>query len=424
MATAWDVAGSFDNGFFDFETSPDGLKGWMTTTSGTGYFLLSNKTMTWNTGKFYWEVVWTGALGESQTGMAVPGATSNTSGNWRYTILSGTNPVLRSRRPSTSSDGTTIALGAGMLASPGDVLMFAYDSAASKLWIGLNGTWYDSGDPGAGTGETQSVDGGYDYLPMVAFNIVGEGGQAATIAPQVTAYSAPSGFSTLDLPPPDLALPTFSYNLDVLGTFDGLFSEQYRLNAKELHQGLLTDRWALAGNAVWTPVITAVHYRLTLSADGFDDIELPMTSFQSRVRQGRPSFLQVYVPGILDYLDDINDRADGDLVVEMGTRKTDGSTEVLEIARVNLGTVRYDRGPTSSTGTLSGNKTKTYTSPVSHDLNDVSLVSVSTSQRLRCRILNDVRPGDTVTAGGITFVVDLVQHIVSPAEAYMELSDG
>jgi len=191
-----------------------------------------------------------------------------------------------------------------------------------------------------------------------------------------------------------------------------------------LRQGLLTDRWALAGNAVWTPVITAVHYRLTLSADGFDDIELPMTSFQSRVRQGRPSFLQVYVPGILNYMDDINDRADGDLVVEMGTRRTDGTTEALEIARVNLGTVRYDRGPTSSTGTLSGNKTKTYTSPVSHDLNDVSLVSVSTSQRLRCRILNDVRPGDTVTAGGITFVVDLVQHIVSPAEAYMELSDG
>lgn len=424
MATVLDPSISFDNGFFDFQTSADGLTGWVDTNSGLGYFLKANKTMTWNTGKFYWEVVWNTDIHESQTGFCIPTANSNNDGNWRYTILSGTNPVIRSKRPSTGTDGTTIALGAGMLAAAGDTLMFALDTVASKFWIGLNGTWYNSGNPGAGTGETQAVDSGYDYLPLVAFSLSGQSNQSATIAPQTTTYSAPSGFTTLDLPPPDVALPSFSYSLNVLGTEAGEFSERYTLSAKELRQGLLADRWSVTGNAVWTPVVTATHYRLTLRADGFEDLELPMSSFQSRVRQGRPSFLEVYVPAILDFLDGINDRADGELVIELGTRKTDGTTSVQEIARGNLQDVRYDRGPRSTTGTLTGRKTKTYTSPKAVTLDDVELVSVASSNRVRCKIRNDVFPGDTVTASGLTFEVDNIQHIVSTQQAYMELSDG
>jgi hypothetical protein len=422
MATVWDPAGSYDGSFF--ATSPDGLKAWMTG-SGAGYFLLASKTMTWNTGKYYWEVVWTGSLGQSQTGMAVPGAMgASFSGNWRYEILSGTNPVLRSLRPSTGSAGTTIALGASMLAAPGDVLMFAYDSVASKLWLGLNGSWYNGGDPAAGTGATQSVDGGYDFLPFVAFSLQGELSQAATIAPQTTAYSAPSGFSTLDLPPPDVALPSFSYSLNVLDKAPAQFSEEYRLSAKELRQGVLADRWSIPGNAIWTPVVTAVHYRLTLRQAGHEDLELPMQSFQSRIRQGRPSFLEVYVPGVLDFLAGITDRADGELVIEMGSRKTDGTTDILEIARVNLEEVRYDRGPVSATGTLTGHKTQTFAGGKTVTLSDVELVSSATNLRVRTRVSNDILPGDEIHAGGVSFTVDVIQHIVSTSQAYMELSDG
>ena len=44
----------------------------------------------------------------------------------------------------------------------GDVIMVAFDADAGKIWFGKNGTWYDSGDPGAGTGEQFSgVTGAY-----------------------------------------------------------------------------------------------------------------------------------------------------------------------------------------------------------------------------------------------------------------------
>lgn len=426
MAVVWDPSISYDNANFDFLTSTDGRTAWISTGSGVGYYLHANKLMAWNDGKkYYWEVVWNGALGESKTGIAVPSATSNLYGSWRYVILSGTNPVIRWTDPANpGSTAGAIGLGASMLASPGDVLMFALDNNTGKLWVGLNGAWYNGGDPAAGTGQTRTVSLGYDYQPFVAFDQAGQTSQNATFYVQSTNYSVPAGFTTLDLPPPEVALPSFSYSLNTLEKHTALVLESYALDAKELHTSVVIDQWALAGNAVWTPVVTATHYRLTLRAAGLEDLELPMSSFQSRVRQGRPSFLEVYVPGILDFMDAIVARNDGELVVELGARKTDGTTSVQEIARGNLQDVRYDRGPRSTTGTLTGRKTQTYTTPKALTLDDVELVSVATNKRVRSKIRNDVFPGDTVTAAGLTFLVDNIQHIVSTQQAYMELSDG
>jgi hypothetical protein len=36
--------------------------------------------------------------------------------------------------------------------SDGDIVMFALDASAKKLWIGKNGVWANSGDPATGTG--------------------------------------------------------------------------------------------------------------------------------------------------------------------------------------------------------------------------------------------------------------------------------
>ena len=40
--------------------------------------------------------------------------------------------------------------------SAGDIAMFAYDHDAGKLWMGANGTWFNSGNPAAGTGNIWS----------------------------------------------------------------------------------------------------------------------------------------------------------------------------------------------------------------------------------------------------------------------------
>lgn len=38
-------------------------------------------------------------------------------------------------------------------AADNDVWTFAIDFVSGKAWVGLNGTWYNSGDPAAGTGQ-------------------------------------------------------------------------------------------------------------------------------------------------------------------------------------------------------------------------------------------------------------------------------
>jgi len=39
-----------------------------------------------------------------------------------------------------------------------DIVQFAVDLDTGKVWFGVNNTWIDSGDPGAGTGETYQND--------------------------------------------------------------------------------------------------------------------------------------------------------------------------------------------------------------------------------------------------------------------------
>ena len=106
-----------------------------------------------------------------------------------------------------------------------DILMFAYKDG--KFWIGKNGTWMNSGDPAAGTGDLVAQDGGrpsdrgdITWYPYVGYNstYIGNFGQDSTFAGTETAggnsdengygdfkYSVPSGFLTMcsaNLPEP------------------------------------------------------------------------------------------------------------------------------------------------------------------------------------------------------------------------------
>ena len=95
-----------------------------------------------------------------------------------------------------------------------DILMFAYKDG--KFWIGKNGTWMNSGDPAAGTGDLVAQDGGrpsdrgdVTWFPYAGFNstYTANFGQDGTFAGTETAggnsdengvgdfkYSVPSGF--------------------------------------------------------------------------------------------------------------------------------------------------------------------------------------------------------------------------------------
>jgi hypothetical protein len=79
--------------------------------------------------------------------------------------------------------------------STNDIIMVAFDADASKIWFGINGTWVDSGDPGAGTNEAfSSLAASTAFYPMIGTDGVG---CAATLRIDTSdwTYSAPTGFA-------------------------------------------------------------------------------------------------------------------------------------------------------------------------------------------------------------------------------------
>jgi hypothetical protein len=88
-----------------------------------------------------------------------------------------------------------------------DVMMFALDVDAGKFWVGLNGTWYNSGSPSGGTNATWTGVTG-ELFPVISS---GSGGAMfANFGQRPFAYTAPSGFkalNTTNLPAPLVTKP-------------------------------------------------------------------------------------------------------------------------------------------------------------------------------------------------------------------------
>jgi hypothetical protein len=118
-----------------------------------------------NTGKWYWEhinITTAGAGNITSTGM-----TPYTGTLYGYSAQSGTIPTYIGAIPSVYSNyvqfftvgmSASLASGTTLFAScaSGDVISTAIDFDAGKIWIGKNGTWYNSGNPASGTNPTST----------------------------------------------------------------------------------------------------------------------------------------------------------------------------------------------------------------------------------------------------------------------------
>jgi len=103
----------------------------------------------------------------------------------------------------------------GSAISSGDLLMFAMDLDNRKFYIGKNGTWFNSGDPVAGTGQWpySGTITGTTFFPAV--NMFQDTG-TANFGQLPFAYAAPTGYKSLcttNLPDP--AIADGSTNFDV-----------------------------------------------------------------------------------------------------------------------------------------------------------------------------------------------------------------
>jgi hypothetical protein len=88
-----------------------------------------------------------------------------------------------------------VAVVTGATPSAGDIIMFAFDAASGELWVGRNGTWLNSGDPAAGTGEVTTVSLSYSWVATVCDAST----QDADInfGQRAFSYTPPSGFKAL-----------------------------------------------------------------------------------------------------------------------------------------------------------------------------------------------------------------------------------
>lgn len=86
------------------------------------------------------------------------------------------------------AEGTSAAYGSALVAD--DILMVAVDLDADRIWWGKNGTWFASGNPGAGTGAafTNVQDAVY---PAVTCS---EGSQVTANFAGPFQYTLPAGF--------------------------------------------------------------------------------------------------------------------------------------------------------------------------------------------------------------------------------------
>ncbi|MEI7635869.1 MAG: hypothetical protein WCJ37_01075 [Syntrophus sp. (in: bacteria)] len=188
--------------------------------------------------------------------------------------------------------------------------------------------------------------------------------------------------------------------------------------------------------AVWSvplPMMVGskVIYSLTLTGapDGIDDLTIPMSSFQSVVRSGEPSYLACVVPNSVDWVDEIIARPNGDLIIKKGYLLYDGTQQMEEIIRVNYETLQIDRGAANDSATLVGHKTTTATAPKDWTVDGVTFYGLQADGKRRIRAAMDLflRPADTVYYGsGLTdnFIVGSITYIIDSRSAYMEVTEA
>lgn len=160
--------------------------------------------------------------------------------------------------------------------------------------------------------------------------------------------------------------------------------------------------------------------KFVLAHAGQGNITIPISSASVRIRSGDPSYMQVTIPDYYGYLAAINARSDGDMYLY---KKIIGTGLWNLIAWVNLENIYTYVGAKSKSITLSGHRTYTNSSPTTVNLQDYSYIGTTTKTAIRCSIINNLEPADTVIAGSYANIVaEQVTYTINNQQATIEVS--
>ena len=165
------------------------------------YNINTQGTFAQSSGKWYYEVEFTSGSGSCAVGWA------------RTTLRSSDNPTTGGGIVYRPANGDYVDLAANNPTTPpttstGTVIQVAIDFDAGKIWFGSGGTYFNSGDPSAGSNEAMTFTGGSELLAPVVRTM------AATFnlnfGQRAFSYTVPTGYDTLcsaNLPDPTILLP-------------------------------------------------------------------------------------------------------------------------------------------------------------------------------------------------------------------------
>ncbi|KKL23055.1 hypothetical protein LCGC14_2429240 [marine sediment metagenome] len=443
--------------------------------NGSGYWPV-RATDGKSSGKWYFEIVSIHAYDFNYLGVAnliqsmasgqFPGSSAN---SWGYAAATG-KKVFNSVQSIYGDVWTT-----------GDVIGIPVDMDVGKIWFAKNNVWQAGGDPGAGTNEAfsglsgtlypmASAYGGFGYLmhtdidllladmaytPPSGFNpweqviyeeaVVDEVGLqdqaelmslSEPVEDDIGLDDSVEVFSLTDAVEDDAVLDDAAasetiYEVEVedgVGFDDpvdpDLTSDMVVSDEVGLGETAAVLNWA-QWLAIYGSRVTARYYfTLTGTPDGLEDVVLPLSSFQYRLRDATPSYLQVVIPRITDAAV-IAARANGDMIVEMAYLIDGVEQHREQLARVDFENVRVDKGTKNRSVTLTGHRTETWGAQIvtltgityQADYNGLTRVRIAMPDLW-------LRPGDTVHVGDEEFVAGQVLTAMSGKTQWTEVVEA
>jgi hypothetical protein len=169
----------------------------------------------------------------------------------------------------------------GVSISNGHTVQMAIDQASGKMWIGVNNTWFSSGNPSAGTNSIATISTTTDYfIRALCYN---SGSMAVNFGQRPFKYTPPTGFkklNTYNLPDSTIADGSNYFNT-ITYTGDGTTGRD--ITGLEFSPDLvwIKDRTATYGHVLYDTIRGAT-VRLSSSSTGADITQSnSLTAFNS-----------------------------------------------------------------------------------------------------------------------------------------------
>lgn len=164
-------------------------------------------------------------------------------------------------------------------------------------------------------------------------------------------------------------------------------------------------------------------FTITGDGDGLDDMRVPITYFQARLRSGDPTYLKVVTPYTPKNAVDITARINGTMQIDLAYATGGDYTDQETIIQTKLEDIRIDEGPLNKSISLTGHRQKTYTAKSITIREPIYRNMINGKMRYRFAEPSlHLYPGDTVVVGDNTFVASTITYSVSARTGGVETS--